>query len=124
MSQDVALAALRSKIAAVLPSHMRSLQWMALTGLPTASNYKADRRRLSGPGNFPGKDQDFLTIGGNSILAIKAARELFHFHTATGTRSAISTVIRFTFTGVIDTEALAESFKVVQRENSIMRARW
>ncbi|KAL2751985.1 hypothetical protein ACRALDRAFT_1007025, partial [Sodiomyces alcalophilus JCM 7366] len=228
--QNVDLAALRSKIAAVLPGHMRPSQMMGLLELPTTSNYKADRRKLAdlamqnGGGkngetvltatervisevwkellhldpNAPmQKDQDFLAMGGNSILAIKAARklasstgrhipvalllratvleelarvidqyetpslaakpetqsfsayissqheknvqngttsnptplsymeeELFYSHAESDTRSAFHTVIQFTLTGAINTKALAESFKAVQRENPIMRARY
>ncbi|GKT97220.1 nonribosomal peptide synthase [Colletotrichum tofieldiae] len=243
--QDVDLAALRSKIAAVLPGHMRPSQMMALSELPMTSNYKADRRKLANlavsqwsgtscsasddaiqngdrrngetvltatermisevwkellhldPNAPMQRDQDFLTMEGNSILAIKAARklasstgrhipvalllrttvleelaraihqyetpsldtkpktqsfsayissqdeknvqnvtrsnpaplsymeeELFYSHTESGTRSALNTVIHFTLTGAINTKALAESFKAVQRENSIMRARY
>ncbi|RYP42068.1 hypothetical protein DL767_000580 [Monosporascus sp. MG133] len=125
--QNVNLVALRARIAAVLPSHMRPSQMMALSELPKTSNYKADRKALAalavsewsgrsgrsgsasdnsiqaGDGengeasltatermisktwkellhldpHFPlQKDQDFLTIGGNSVLAIRAARKL------------------------------------------------
>ncbi|KAK6211333.1 nonribosomal peptide synthase [Colletotrichum tabaci] len=224
--QNVDLAALRSKIAGVLPGHMRPSKLANLavsqwSGTSCSTNddaiqnggrrnsktvLTATERMISevwkellhlDPNAPMQKDQDFLTMGGNSILAIKAARklasstghhipvalllrttvleelaraidqyetpsldtkpktqsfsayissqdeknvqnvtrsnpaplsymeeELFYSHTESGTRSAFNTVIQFTLTGAINTKALAESFKAVQRENPIMRARY
>ncbi|KAI8630112.1 non-ribosomal peptide synthetase [Xylariaceae sp. FL1651] len=119
---DVDIAALRAKIAVMLPSYARPSQLLAVSELPKTANLKLDREKLKdlvlatqaqpeyrGPGKYEGegeresdklsptesliagiwkkllglrdgvrirKDDDFLALGGNSVLAIRAARSI------------------------------------------------